>query len=85
MLRGGVIIFTAILSVIVLKRKLYKHHLFGIFLVIIGITLVGLVAILYDDNKTSTEKSGSAFLGVIVMLISTLFNASIFVSEEWIF
>jgi drug/metabolite transporter (DMT)-like permease len=41
MMRGGVIIVTAILSVCFLKRSLYSHHYFGIFLCFLGISAVG--------------------------------------------
>jgi len=41
MLRGSVIIFTSVLSVLFLKRKLYLHHWAGIALVIGGTAIVG--------------------------------------------
>lgn len=46
MLRGGVIVIVAILSVLILKRRLYSHNYLGIFLVITGVSMVGLSAIL---------------------------------------
>jgi len=46
MLRGGVIVIVAIMSVLILKRKLYSHNYLGIFMVISGVTMVGLSAIL---------------------------------------
>ena len=42
MLRGSVIIFTAALSVLFLKRRLVASHYLGIFLVIVGTVCVGL-------------------------------------------
>lgn len=56
MLRGGVIVLVAIFSVTILKKKLYSHNFLGIFLVITGVTMVGLSAILNssgDDSNTS--------------------------------
>eukprot|EP01017_Pseudomicrothorax_dubius_P021498 TRINITY_DN2315_c0_g1_i2.p1 TRINITY_DN2315_c0_g1~~TRINITY_DN2315_c0_g1_i2.p1 ORF type:complete len:194 (-),score=61.05 TRINITY_DN2315_c0_g1_i2:765-1346(-) len=59
MMRGGVILVTAFLSVVALKRKLYIHHYLGLLLCIIGITLVGLTTVLYakDDDGGSSEVS----------------------------
>ena len=42
MLRGSVIIFTAALSVVFLKRRLYAYNYVGIACVIVGTVLVGL-------------------------------------------
>jgi drug/metabolite transporter (DMT)-like permease len=41
-MRGGVVVITAIASVLVLKRKLYSYHICGCCLVIVGILVVGL-------------------------------------------
>ena len=41
MLRGAVIIFTGILSVIFLKRKLFLFHWVGMVVVLMGLALVG--------------------------------------------
>jgi hypothetical protein len=55
MLRGGVIILVAFMSVKILKRKLFRHHFFGLFLVVLGITIIGVSAItnapVGDSNK----------------------------------
>lgn len=81
MLRGGVIIITAIFSVLFLKKKLYRHHYLGITLAIIGITIVGTVAI----SGGSSSKSSNASLGVLLILCSLVFNGALFVGEELIF
>jgi drug/metabolite transporter (DMT)-like permease len=41
MLRGSVIIFTGILSMIFLKKKLRVHHWSGMVLVLCGLAFVG--------------------------------------------
>lgn len=41
MLRGGVILVTAIFSKCFLKRTIYKHMVLGCALVFLGIALVG--------------------------------------------
>lgn len=56
MLRGSVIIFTAVLSMGFLDRKLESREWFGICMVIIGSTLVGLSDVItMEDSDTSTN------------------------------
>jgi drug/metabolite transporter (DMT)-like permease len=62
MLRSSIIIFTAILSVFFLKKKLYRHHLTALFAIIIGIFLVG-----YSGIKN--DKRSSNIWGIIILLI----------------
>lgn len=60
MLRGAQIIFTAIFSVIILKKKLIGHEIFGIILVIIALTLVGWASMYIPSSESisdSTDRS----------------------------
>jgi len=41
MLRGGISVVTAALSIIFLNRKLYSHHYLGLSLAVLGIGIVG--------------------------------------------
>lgn len=82
MLRGGVIIVTAIFSKIFLKRKLYKFHYLGVFFVVLGITLVGICAL---SSHKDTGSSSNAVLGITLILISLITNGILFISEEKIF
>jgi len=50
MLRGMIIIVTAVMSIIFLKRKLYRHHWTSIAVIFIGVFLVGLAALLWPDD-----------------------------------
>jgi hypothetical protein len=55
MLRGGIVIITALFSKIFLNRILYKHNYLGIILVICGISLVGGANFMFPaSSKTST-------------------------------
>lgn len=82
MLRGGVIVLVALFSVLFLKRTLHSHHYLGMFLVITGVTMVGMSAILDASND---DQSGSKVLGVILIAASLVLQAGLFVSEEIIF
>lgn len=53
MLRGATLVLVAIMSVFILKRKLYRHHLTGLFLVVAGSALVGYSAIKYAQPSSN--------------------------------
>jgi len=56
MLRGAVIVFTGLLSMFVLRRRLQMYRWIGIIFVIFGLSIVGLCDILFkpDNNHNST-------------------------------
>eukprot|EP01016_Furgasonia_blochmanni_P044800 TRINITY_DN6252_c0_g2_i1.p1 TRINITY_DN6252_c0_g2~~TRINITY_DN6252_c0_g2_i1.p1 ORF type:complete len:392 (-),score=124.60 TRINITY_DN6252_c0_g2_i1:263-1438(-) len=82
MLRGGVIIITAIASLVFLGRKYYVHHFLGLALVVLGITLVGLDSVLGSEKQESNK---NPLLGVILLLLSLISNGTQFIVEEKIF
>ena len=86
MLRGSIIVFTALLSVIFLKRKLWGYHYLGLLLTITGVTLVGLSSIMGAKASASTGKStkgaSMVFLGNIMVILSQLMSATQMVVEE---
>ena len=60
MMRGGIIIVMAIMSVCCLKMKLLKFHYVGCIMVFVGICLVGLSNFIFpkeggEENHTVTE------------------------------
>lgn len=57
MLRGMIIIVTAGMSIIFLKRKLYRHQWSSIGVIFIGVFMVGLAALLFktDEEKANPE------------------------------
>jgi len=79
MLRGSVVIFTGILSVVFLKRKLYAFHMCGMFLVLIGLLMVGASSVM--DNSTSASAS-NPLLGNVFVVSAQIVVASQMVVEE---
>lgn len=57
MLRGGVIVVTAIFSVVFLKKKLTLTQIVGCTLTIIGIGIVGLSNIVFPAKTSDSESS----------------------------
>jgi uncharacterized membrane protein len=76
MMRAFMIVITATLSVIFLKRKYYIHHMIGICLVIGGVIIVGTVSIHNAKNVTTDA------MGIIFLLIAQCFSGCMFITEE---
>lgn len=57
MLRGSVVIFTGLLSVLFLNSKLYAFHWTGMFLVLLGLGCVGLASVLNADEGDAGAKN----------------------------
>lgn len=68
MIRGGGLVVTTIFSVIFLKRKLYKHHILGLIIIISGLITVGIVVIM--NSKGSGDDFSKMILGVILLIVS---------------
>ncbi len=78
MLRGMKVLITALFSVFFLKRKLYRHHWTSVAVIFIGLVLVG-VAVLTGNNTTGITSSP---LGVVILLLATIFSSCLYVVEE---
>jgi drug/metabolite transporter (DMT)-like permease len=53
MLRGSVMLYTGIFSVIFLKRKLKPYHMVGMFLVLVGLAFVGLASVVGGASQNA--------------------------------
>lgn len=82
MIRGSSIIFASVFSVIFLKRKLYRHHILGLIITILGTIMLGLFAILNSDNNTESD---NLLVGIILIIISFIFGSFHLVLEELFF
>ena len=51
-------VFTAILSMLITKKKQYIHHWISIFIVTIGLVLVGIITDVFKE-KGPTDKDAS--------------------------
>jgi drug/metabolite transporter (DMT)-like permease len=78
MLRGLIIVITAVMSVCFLKRKLYRHHWSSMTVIFVGVFLVGLAKFI-DPKSTSGE---SKILGIMMIIIAQVFAASLLIVEE---
>ncbi|CAF1368669.1 unnamed protein product, partial [Didymodactylos carnosus] len=81
MLRGSVMIFTALLSVAFLGKKLTLYHWLGILTVVIGLSVVGISDILFDKSDT-THSNSDKIAGDMLILMGQIFTAFQVVYEE---
>lgn len=81
MMRGTIVIITAIFSIIFLKRKLYRHHWAALTLVFTGLALVGVAAIVFSDGE-STSEHDNPVVGIILLLTAQLAHGTMFIVEE---
>jgi drug/metabolite transporter (DMT)-like permease len=79
MMRGLIVVICAFFSIIFLKRKQYRHHWTGIVLIVFGVAEVGYVAI---AAGSSSDTNGSVALGILLLIVSQLFNGTMFIVEE---
>ncbi len=81
MFRGGLVLVTALLSVIFLGRKQYRHHLLGLFTVFLSIFIIGYASMLKDKHKKENTRETN-LLGFFMMGLSLLFTGTQFIIEE---
>ncbi len=85
MLRGMIIVITAGMSIIFLKRKLYRHHWSSMGFIFLGVLLVGIsYAIAPKDPPKDTDapEQETGALGLIMLVVAQFFAASLLIVEE---
>lgn len=70
MLHGLYVVTVSVLSMVFLKRVFYRHHFLAMGLVVLGVFLVGLAEILFDEEKKSKHDLTQSLVGIIMLLIS---------------
>lgn len=79
MLRGSVIVFVAVLSMLFLGRRLVFREWFGIGFIIIGLGLVGAADLMQTDDNVSTK---GVIIGDILIILAQIITATQMVVEE---
>lgn len=80
MLRGAVIIFTAIFSKMFVHRQVSVRHWLGIFTIIIGLATVGISDLLSTDSNS--KSANQIILGDSLILFAQIITAAQMVYEE---
>jgi len=92
MLRGSMVIFSAILSIIFLHRHIKGYEWFGITICVIALIMIAIAGIYIppygndDDSGSSSNKSstGTKIMGSLFVIGSQLIQAGQIVTEEFI-
>jgi len=88
MLRSSIIIFSAVLSVTFLGKRLQPFHWLAVGIVFVGLVLVGLASVLdaaseqASDKKTSSVSAGQQLVGIALVISAQLCAAFQMVFEE---
>lgn len=82
MLRGSIIVFAALLSVAFLDRKLYAFHWSGLFLTVVGISVVGVSSYMHASGSNKPGGGHLEMLGNVLVIGSQLLSAVQMVVEE---
>ncbi|KAK2890041.1 solute carrier family 35 member F6 [Channa argus] len=81
MLRGAVIVFTGLLSVAFLGRRLVVSQWIGIFITILGLVIVGM-ADFFSSHKDDTHKLSDIITGDLLIIMAQIIVAVQMVLEE---
>ena len=74
MVRGIVVVFTALFSIIFLKRRYARHHWTSLFFIVAGVGWVGYVSSVYTSNHATSESStANHIMGVTFLVIAEIF------------
>jgi drug/metabolite transporter (DMT)-like permease len=98
MTRGALVLFVGLFSVVFLKRVLHPFQWFALFVVVIGVGIVGLAGALFKDpspdDRIKADMQGkgmgnlspavSTVIGVLLIAFAQVFTATQFVVEEWV-
>lgn len=84
MLRGAVIIFTALLSVAFLGRVIKQHMWVGMFTVLIGLLLVGLSDILFNNSNDQSNINGIIAGDLLIIMAQVIVSVQMVYEERFI-
>lgn len=81
MMRGVIVVITALMALFFLGRKQYAHHWISLFTIVLGVALVGAVSIM-ASNKDLDSTSATSVFGILLLLAAQCFTGGQFVTEE---
>lgn len=67
MTRGALVLFVGVFSVVFLKRKLYLYQWFSLFVVVLGVAIVGLAGAIAPNPQAQPEPSSVIRTGLLTL------------------
>merc|ERR1712054_687638 len=80
MLRGAIVVFTALLSVVWLRKRLCMFHWAGVWTVVLGVCIVGAQKILQGGSTAGSQSA--MILGMILILVAQAVQSVQVVAQE---
>jgi drug/metabolite transporter (DMT)-like permease len=82
LLRGSMIVFSAIFSVVFLKKKLYAYNWFGVFVALCALVMVGVACVESSDEEAKDPSKQLWGIGLVV--VAQIIQAAQIVIEEFL-
>ena len=85
MMRGIIVLITALMSIDFLGKKQYAHHWGSLISIILGVAIVGIVGVQMSKKETHDDDSDvtpTTALGILLLIGSQCFTGCLFISEE---
>ena len=72
MMRGIVVVVTALMAVLFLGEKKYFHHIMSLVFIVVGVGTVGVVSILAADDSDSNDSAPvtTSVFGILMLLLA---------------
>jgi len=70
MTRGIIVFITAMMSVIFLKRTLYRHHITALIFIVGGIAVVGVAVMLFKNTDKPDDNDYHMLAGIMIMVVA---------------
>lgn len=74
MMRGTIVVITAIMALVFLGKKQYAHHWISLFTIVLGVFFVGFVSVMAAKETTSAE--ATSITGIVILLIAQCFSGA---------
>ncbi|EER15063.1 conserved hypothetical protein [Perkinsus marinus ATCC 50983] len=84
MLKGSILLFSALFSVLFLGRKMYRHHWVGVFLCLTALVLVGVSSLSSREQQTQVVSLPLMLLGIFIIIAGQVVCAAQYVLEEFL-
>jgi len=87
MMRGTLVFIIAIMSIIFLARRLYRHHWSSLAVIFVGLAMVGATPLIFPDKDDDDEDNQALYviIGICLIIFSQLFTGCHMITEEKLF
>ena len=84
MLKGSILLFSAALSVMFLKKRMYRHNWVGVSMCVVALSLVGVSSVMTIDDQPVVVSYWESVFGIVIVVLGQVVCASQYVLEEFL-